>query len=31
MANIGIADDGLLITGWKIGEYLLYGKAIITT
>lgn len=30
--NIGIADDGLKNTpGWKIGEYLLYGKAIITT
>jgi hypothetical protein len=30
--NIGIADDGLKDTpGWKIGEYLLYGKAIITT
>ncbi len=30
--NIGIADDGLKNTpGWKIGEYLLYGKAVITT
>lgn len=30
--NIGIADDGLKDTpGWKIGEYLLYGKAVITT
>ncbi len=31
-ADIGIADDGLKDTpGWKIGEYLLFGKAIITT
>jgi hypothetical protein len=30
--DIGIADDGLKDTpGWKIGEYLLYGKAIIST
>lgn len=30
--SIGIADDGLKNTpGWKIGEYLLYGKAVITT
>lgn len=30
--NIGIADDGLKDTpGWKIGEYLLNGKAVITT
>lgn len=30
--NIGIADDGLKNTpGWKIGEYALYGKAIIST
>lgn len=30
--NIGIADDGLKNTpGWKIGEYLLYGKAIVST
>lgn len=30
--DIGIADDGLKDTpGWKIGEYLLYGKAVITT
>ena len=30
--NIGVADDGLKDTpGWKIGEYLLFGKAIITT
>ena len=30
--NIGIADDGLKDTpGWKIGEYLLFGKAVITT
>lgn len=30
--NIGIADDGLKNTpGWKIGEYLLFGKAVITT
>ncbi len=30
--DIGIADDGLKDTpGWKIGEYLLFGKAIITT
>lgn len=30
--NIGLADDGLKDTpGWKIGEYLLYGKAIIST
>lgn len=30
--NIGIADDGLKdMPGWKIGEYLLFGKAIITT
>lgn len=31
-SNIAIADDGLKDTpGWKIGEYLLFGKAIITT
>lgn len=31
-ADIGIADDGLKDTpGWKIGEYLLFGKAIVTT
>ncbi|MCD0471101.1 glycosyltransferase [Flavobacterium sp. JAS] len=31
-ADIGIADDGLKDTpGWKIGEYLLFGKAVITT
>ena len=30
--NIAIADDGLKDTpGWKIGEYLLFGKAVITT
>lgn len=30
--SIGIADDGLKDTpGWKIGEYLFYGKAVITT
>lgn len=30
--NIGVADDGLKNTpGWKIGEYLFYGKAVITT
>lgn len=30
--SIGIADDGLKDTpGWKIGEYLLHGKAVITT
>lgn len=30
--NIGIADDGLKDTpGWKIGEYLLHGKAVIST
>jgi hypothetical protein len=30
--NIGVADDGLKNTpGWKIGEYLLYGKAVIST
>lgn len=30
--NIGVADDGLKDTpGWKIGEYLLNGKAVITT
>lgn len=30
--DIGISDDGLKDTpGWKIGEYALYGKAIITT
>ena len=30
--DIGIADDGLKNTpGWKIGEYLLFGKAVITT
>ncbi|UPT70080.1 MAG: hypothetical protein M0D53_13215 [Flavobacterium sp. JAD_PAG50586_2] len=30
--NIGIADDGLKDTpGWKIGEYLLFGKAAIST
>lgn len=31
-ADIGVADDGLKDTpGWKIGEYLLFGKAVITT
>lgn len=31
-SDIGIADDGLKDTpGWKIGEYLLHGKAVITT
>ncbi|MGO4913006.1 hypothetical protein [Leeuwenhoekiella sp. W20_SRS_FM14] len=31
-SNIGIADDGLLNTpGWKIGEYSLFGLAIIST
>ncbi|WP_264553475.1 hypothetical protein [Flavobacterium sp. N2038] len=31
-ADIGIADDGLKDTpGWKIGECLLFGKAVITT
>ena len=31
-ADIGIADDGLFDTpGWKIGEYVMSGKAIITT
>ena len=31
-ANIGIADDGLKDTpGWKIGEYLMFGKAVIST
>ncbi len=31
-ADIGIADDGLKDTpGWKIGEYLLFGKAVVTT
>jgi hypothetical protein len=30
--SIGIADDGLKDTpGWKIGEYLLHGKAVIST
>lgn len=30
--DIGIADDGLKDTpGWKIGEYLLFGKALVTT
>ena len=30
--SIAIADDGLKDTpGWKIGEYLLFGKAVITT
>jgi hypothetical protein len=30
--NIGIADDGLKDTpGWKIGEYLLSGMAVVTT
>lgn len=30
--DIGVADDGLKDTpGWKIGEYLLFGKAVITT
>lgn len=30
--NIGVADDGLKDTpGWKVGEYLLFGKAVITT
>jgi hypothetical protein len=31
-SDIGIADDGLKDTpGWKIGEYLLRGKAVVTT
>ncbi|HEY1196411.1 hypothetical protein, partial [Flavobacterium sp.] len=31
-ADIGIADDGLKDTpGWKIGEYLLFGKSVIST
>ncbi|SFD72405.1 hypothetical protein [Flavobacterium phragmitis] len=31
-ADIGIADDGLKDTpGWKIGEYLLFGKSIVST
>lgn len=31
-SDIGIADDGLKDTpGWKIGEYLLLGKAVVTT
>ncbi|MEH6659113.1 hypothetical protein [Leeuwenhoekiella marinoflava] len=31
-STIGIADDGLKDTpGWKLGEYCLFGKAIITT
>ncbi|WP_281336357.1 hypothetical protein [Flavobacterium eburneipallidum] len=31
-SDIGIADDGLKDTpGWKIGEYLLFGKAVIST
>ncbi len=31
-SDITIADDGLKDTpGWKIGEYLLFGKAVITT
>lgn len=31
-SDIAIADDGLKDTpGWKIGEYLLFGKAVITT
>jgi hypothetical protein len=31
-SDIGIADDGLKDTpGWKIGEYLLFGKAVVTT
>jgi len=31
-SNICIADDGLKDTpGWKIGEYLLFGKAVVTT
>lgn len=31
-SDIGIADDGLKDTpGWKIGEYLLFGKALVTT
>ena len=30
--DIGIADDGLKDTpGWKIGEYLLFGKSVVTT
>ncbi|WP_303317393.1 hypothetical protein Q4Q34_01050 [Flavivirga abyssicola] len=30
--NIGVADDGLKNTpGWKIGEYLLYGRAVVST
>nr|WP_314897192.1 hypothetical protein [uncultured Flavobacterium sp.] len=30
--DIGIADDGLKDSpGWKVGEYLLFGKAVITT
>ncbi len=31
-SSIAIADDGLKDTpGWKLGEYLLYGKAVIST
>ena len=31
-ADIGVADDGLKDTpGWKIGEYLMFGKAVVTT
>ncbi|MGC4041486.1 MAG: hypothetical protein QM710_12070 [Flavobacterium sp.] len=31
-SNIGVADDGLKDTpGWKIGEYVLSGKAVIST
>ncbi|MEO8534401.1 MAG: hypothetical protein ABI441_11645 [Flavobacterium sp.] len=31
-ADIGIADDGLKYTPrWKIGEYVLFGKAVVTT
>lgn len=31
-SDIGIADDGLKDTpGWKIGEYLLFGKAVVST
>ena len=31
-SDIGIVDDGLKDTpGWKIGEYLLYGKAVVST
>jgi hypothetical protein len=31
-SDIGIADDGLKDTpGWKIGEYLMFGKAVVST